>query len=802
MSEIYRDRTRSVEARTEDLLKRMTLPEKVSQLTSVWVYELLSQHSVSTDKAKKKIGEGIGHITRIGGASDATPEKYVEFANDIQRYLVENTRLGIPAIVHEECCSGFMTRGASLFPQTLGVGASWDPEIVHEMGQAIRRQMRRLGAHHALAPVLDVTRDARWGRAEETFGEDPYLVSSLGGSYIEGLQGGDWSERVIATAKHFVGYGMSEGGMNWAPSHIQDRELREVYLAPFEAAVRAFGIASIMNSYGELDGIACGASSQLLRDILRGEWGFEGTVVSDYFAINMLKEYHQIAASKEEAGLLALKAGIDIELPSRDVFAQPLIDAINDGSLEESLVDAACRRLLVSKFKLGLFENPYVEADTSIVLDTESDRTLARELAAKSLVLLKNGAPESVGAGRPLPLDAGSLKKVAVVGPNADSWRNMIGDYAYPCHIETLGNLGQVTNDAMNTAQPEEDIKLSGDFATIITVLDGIKSELGDATEIRYAQGCDILEDDDSNHAEAIEAANGSDVVIAVMGDRSGLVDGCTSGESRDRVDITLPGTQRTLLKRLVATGKPVILVMMNARPVDLSWEAEHVDAILAAWLPGEEGGTAVAETLFGKRAPGGKLPMSFPRHVGQVPVFHGHKPSGGRSHWAGRYVEAETMPLYPFGYGLSYTSFELSAMQLDRNSLSEGDTITVICSVTNTGDRPGDEVVQLYSRGPRNIVTRPIRELRGFKRVSLAPGETKRVSFAVPWDQFRFYDLQMKCAVHPGDVELMLGTSANEIHARDTFTVEAPVDGKEVLPKQRSYFSTVSVESAATVGA
>ncbi|MFW6368892.1 MAG: glycoside hydrolase family 3 C-terminal domain-containing protein, partial [Spirochaetota bacterium] len=598
-----------------------------------------------------------------------------------------------------------------------------------------------------------------------------------------------------------VGYGMSEGGMNWAPAHIPERELREVYLAPFEAAVRACGVESIMNSYGELDGLACGASSYLLRDILRDEWGFKGTVVSDYFAINMLKEYHHIAESKEEAALLALKAGIDVELPSRDVYAQPVIDAVQDGYLDESLVDEACRRLLESKFRLGLFERPYVEDTTPIVLDTDADRTLARELAAKSLVLLKNGDPEGPDLQRPLPLNAAGLNRVAVVGPNAESWRNMIGDYAYPCHIETLGNLGEVTDDDMNTAQPEEEVKLSSDFASIVTVLDGIKEQLGDRTEVTYAAGCDILEEDESGHAEAVRAAETSDVVIAVMGDRSGLVNGCTSGESRDRVDITLPGTQRLLLKRLVATGKPVVLVMMNARPVDLSWEADNVDAILAAWLPGEEGGNAVAQALFGERTPGGKLPMSFPRHVGQIPVFHGHKPSGGRSHWAGRYVETGTDPLYPFGYGLSYTSFGLDDITVDRATLREGETVAVRCEVTNRGDRHGDEVVQLYSRGPRNFVTRPVRELRGFKRVSLAPGESAKVTFEVAWDQFRFYDKDMRCAVHPGNVELMLGTSSRDIHSRQHIVLAAAEEGTIVPPEKRTYFSTVQAESDAFVG-
>ena len=802
MSTAYRTNDTTVSRKVAELLGKMTLEEKISQLTSVWVYELLSSKSFDENKAQHHLGGGVGQITRIGGASDVTPDQYVRLANRIQRYLVQETRLGIPAIVHEECCSGLMTRGASLFPQSIGLGATWDPGILRRIGDAIRRQTRLIGGHHALAPVLDVTRDARWGRVEETMGEDPYLVSELGGAYISGIQGNDWSDGVIATAKHFVGYGTTEGGMNWAPAHIGDRELREVYLRPFEAAVRAYGIGSVMNSYGEIDGVACGASRTLLTDILRGEWKFDGMVVSDYFAINMLREYHQIAADKKEAAALAMHAGIDIELPSRDCYSDPLSEAVRHGDISQEDIDLACERILRAKFALGLFDNPYVpEPEDSISLDTDEDRSLAYEAAVRSIVLLENQEcviENAAAPGPALPIWPG-VRKIALVGPNSASWRNMIGDYAYPCHIETLGNLGAITD----TAHPEETVELSQDFADIVTVHDGLARRLQDAGSnaiLQQADGCDVLAEDASGHEAAVSLAAESDIVIAVMGDRSGLVDGCTSGESRDRTDLALPGTQRELLKKLVATGTPVVLVLLNARPVDLSWEQTACAAILAAWLPGEEGGNAVADVLLGNASPGGKLPMSFPRHVGQVPVFHGHKPSGGRSHWAGRYVEMGTDPLYPFGYGLSYTSFELSDLEVETPVVGPAEgalQLKVAVTLRNSGARVGEEVVQLYTRGPRHLITRPVRELRGFVRVQLKPGETKRVPFTVSADQFAFHDEAMRYALFAGTVRVTVGTSAMDPAALSSdFELRAPEGGVEIPVEQRTYRSTVEVNA------
>ncbi|MCB0213380.1 MAG: glycoside hydrolase family 3 protein, partial [Anaerolineae bacterium] len=554
----YRDATQPVEARVADLLACMTLDEKLAQLGSAWVFELLTSMEFDPAKAANRMTNGIGQITRIGGASSLDPTAGAELANNIQKYLVEHTRLGIPAIVHEECCSGYMARDATCFPQTIGVASTWEPDLTEALAAVVKTQMRAAGAHQGLSPVLDVTRDPRWGRTEETFGEDPYLVSLMGAAFVRGLQGQNWQEGVIATAKHFVGYGMSEGGMNWAPPHITPREMREVYLLPFEAAVREAKLASVMNGYHELDGVPCGASKELLTDMLRDEWGFDGIVVSDYFAVNQLLEYHQIATDKADAAAMALDAGIDVELPSTDCYAGPLRQAVESGALDEATLDQAVSRVLRLKFMLGLFENPYVDAQQAQTLfDTPDHRQLAYEIAQKSIVLLKN-------EGAMLPLDK-QLNTIAVIGPNADTVRNMIGDYAYPCHIESLAEMRDEDN-IFNMPIPDK-IEMVDNFVPIISILAGIKNKVSSETKISYAQGCDVLNTSQAGFAEAIDIAHKADVAILVVGEKAGLTKDCTTGESRDRASLDLPGVQQALVDAIVATGTPVVVVLLNGRP-------------------------------------------------------------------------------------------------------------------------------------------------------------------------------------------------------------------------------------------
>lgn len=769
-----------IEARVDALMAEMTLDEKIAQLGSYWVYELLNGTTFAPEKAQTLLRNGIGHITRIGGASNVQPVESAKLANSIQKFLIENTRLGIPAVIHEECCSGYMARGATVFPQAIGVASTWEPELVEAMSEVIRVQMRSVGAHHALAPVLDIARDARWGRVEETFGEDPYLIATLGTSYIRGLQGTDLTQGIVATGKHFVGYGMSEGGMNWAPPHISWRELREVYLFPFEAAIREAKLASIMNAYHELDGVPCASSKELLTEILRDEWGFDGTVVSDYFAINTLAEYHHVARSKAEAARIALEAGLDIELPFTNCYGEPLREAVQRGEIPESLIDLAVRRALTQKFTLGIFEKPFVD-EGSVNFDTPEQRQLARQIAQKSIVLLKN-------EGNLLPLN-NRLESIAVIGPNADSIRNLFGDYTYPAHIETLL---EVKNRDNVFSQPlPDDIQNVDDFIPAISVLSAIKAKVAPDTQVYYAKGCDVLDPSTEGFAEAVEAARRAKVAILVVGDKAGLTDDCTSGEARDRADLTLPGVQSQLVKAVYDTGTPVVLVLVNGRPVSLEWIADSVPAIVEAWLPSEEGANAIADVLFGDVNPGGKLPITFPRSVGQVPIFYGHRPSGGRSHWKTHYVETSAHPLYPFGHGLSYTRFEFSNLHITPETAPAGQVVTIQVDITNVGERSGDEVVQLYTHQTVPLVTRPLKELKAFKRVTLEPGQTRKIVFQLAVNQLGFYDLERNFVIEPGRVEVMIGSSSQDLHCIGSFEISG--EKKDIL-KDKVFFSQAQV--------
>jgi beta-glucosidase len=779
---IYLDPSRSIDERVSDLLAQMTLEEKVAQLGSAWIYEVLDHVTFSEAKAAAVFKDGIGQITRLGGASSLAPVGCAEVANTIQAYLIKNTRLGIPAIVHEECCSGLMAHSATCFPQIIGTASTWNPTLVEEMGKVIRTQMRAVGAHQGLSPVLDVARDPRWGRVEETFGEDPYLISELGNAYAQGLQGKDLRTGVIATAKHFLAYAVSEGGMNWAPAHVPLRELYEVFLLPFEAAIRAGNIASVMNAYHELDGIPVAGSREIMTDLLRDKLGFDGIVVSDYFAVNMLKEYHHIARDKGEAAAMALEAGIDIELPSTDCYGSPLMEAIKTGQVTEDLIDTVVGRALQMKFTLGLFENPYVDTGKVLeVFDNADQRQLARQIAQESMILLKNERNLL-----PLKKDIGTI---AVIGPNANEVRNLVGDYAYPAHIETLMEM-RSRNNVFNTPLPDS-VELAENFVPIISVLEAIKGKVSAGSKVLYAQGCEVNTPSCDGFAEAVEIARKADVVIAVVGDKSGLTDSCTSGEARDRAELNLPGVQDQLVEALHATGKPTVVVLVNGRPLAIPWIDTHIPAIVEAWMPGEEGANAIADVLFGDYNPGGKVPMTFPRAVGQIPIYYGHKPSGGRSHWKQDYVEQSTKPLYPFGYGLSYTQFEYSNLRITPEKVGIDDRASISVDVSNVGGRSGDEIVQLYIHGPSSTMTRPLKELKGFKRITLAPGQKCTVTFHLSPRQLGFHDRQMAFVVEPGTVEVMIGASSADIRLRGTF--EIPGQAVEI-GMNKVYFCEVNV--------
>lgn len=755
----------SVEERTEHLLSQMTLEEKLGQLGAVWATDLIDnqKHFVQA-KAEQKIASGIGHVSRVGAVSLLKPQASAAVANDIQAYLVKQTRLGIPAIVHEESCAGYMARDATTFPQAIGLAATWAPELIEEMAGVIRTQMRAVGAHHGLAPVLDVCRDPRWGRVEETFGEDPYLISRIGVAYIRGLQNHDLREGVVATGKHFLGYGTTEGGLNWSPAHIPERELREIFALPFWAAIQEAGIASMMNAYHELDGIPCGASKELMVDFLRDEMGFDGVVVSDYFTLDMLKVYHRVAADKAEAALLGLEAGIDIELPATDCYGDPLRQALKDGRIRMDLIDLSVSRVLRQKFQLGLFENPYVDINhIPTVFNTPSQRDLSLELARKSLVLLKN-------ADHLLPLSP-QLESIAVIGPGADSIRLLQGDYHYPSHSE-----GVVTSE-INTEAPTPMRDLAGidflqHFVPSVSVLAGVQKLVSPQTKVYYAPGCEITSFDTSGFAEAVAAAEKAQVAVVVVGEKSGLSKESTTGESLDRAEIDLYGVQQQLVEAIYATGTPVIVVLLNGRPLSIEWIDEHVPAVIEAWLPAQEGGTAIAEALFGKLNPGGRLPITIPRSSGQIPVFYNHKPSGGRTHWQGDYIDLPASPLYAFGHGLSYTEFAYRHLHVSPNPVQADDTVMISLSVQNVGTMAGDEVVQLYLHDPIASVTRPVQELKGFQRVTLAPQEQKTLTFHVPVRQMAFYDRNMQLVVEPGEIQVMVGSASDDIRLSGSFTI------------------------------
>lgn len=779
---VYLDPSCALEDRVADLLARMTVEEKLAQIGCVWSSALLEDGRFVEERARQLIPHGIGQITRICGATALSPAQSAAIVNAIQKFLREETRLGIPVLVHEESLAGFMARDATCFPQAIGLAATWEPELIRQMATVIRQQMLAVGARQGLAPVLDVARDPRWGRVEETYGEDPYLIACMGVAYVQGLQGEDLGEGVAATAKHFVGYGFSEGGMNWAPARIPERELREVYVLPFEAAIKEAGVASIMNAYHELDGVPCGASRKLLVDLLREELGFDGLLVTDYFTVDTLRTYHHVASDKAEAARIALEAGMDIELPASDCYGEPLRQALEDGSIDIALVDAAVRNVLRLKFRLSLFEKPYVDtANVTEVFDTAEQRALAHRIAQKSIVLLKND-------GDLLPLDK-NLSSIAVIGPSADSIRLLQGDYHYPSHLEIL--FGRRL-DGVPAPMPGMHAVDQLQFVPMVTVLEGIRAKVSENTRVYHAQGCDILGESSAGFAEAVEIARKADVAVVVVGDRSGLTPGCTSGEAIDRATLGLPGVQQQLVEAIHATGTPVIVVLLNGRPLALPWIAEHVPAVIEAWIPGEEGGTAIADVLFGDYNPGGKLPVSLPRTVGQVPVYYGHKPSGGRSNWYGDYIDASAKPLFPFGHGLSYTRFEYTNLSITPAQVDATGEVQISAEVTNSGGREGEEVVQLYVRDVVASVTRPVQELKGFKRIRLAAGETKTVSFRLSMSQLGFYDQDMAFVVEPGEIKVMVGSSAEDIRLTGAFTIT----GTTTQPTAKAFFSQVQVKS------
>lgn len=761
MNEPYRDASVPTVARVEDLLARMTLDEKLAQLGCVWITDLITHGRFDPEVAVEKVPHGIGQVTRIGASTGLRPQGSAALMNAIQRVAVEQTRLGIPIFVHEEAVGGLCARDATVFPQALGLAATWNPELLERIGAVIRRQMLAVGARLALSPVLDVARDPRWGRVEETYGENPVLCGVMGTAYVRGLQGDTLSRGVAATGKHFLGYAMSEGGRNWGPVQMGPRELREVYAEPFAAAIRDAGLACIMNSYSSVDGLPCAGSWAILTGLLRDALGFDGAVVADYGAVALLVTHHHTAADRGEAAAQAISAGLDMELPALECYGAPLKAEVEAGRVPISVVDTAVRRVLRLKVELGLFEHPYVaEGSAAASFDTPGDRSLAREAAAQSVIVLTNSGV------LPIRTDGGP---VALIGPGADDQRLLQGDYHYPAHLEII--FGQHT-ETLGAYDPGTAPEKGGAFAPgpyytpHVTPLEALREALG-ADRVTYARGCDLFGGDRSGFPEAVEAAARADVAVVVVAGKSGLARPATSGEANDATDLSLPGIQEDLVEAIAATGTPTVVVVLSGRVHTLGRIASQAGALLLMVPPGEEGGHGLADILTGAVNPSGRLPVSLPGTAGQVPVFADTRSGGDRAMFFKDYIDSPAGPLFPFGHGCSYAHFNYSNLRLE--SSSTGRPVTVAVDISNAGDMGGDEVVQLYCRDEVASVVRPVIQLLGFARVSILAGRTRTLTFTVHPSRLAFYDAEMRFVVEPGAFTFKVGASSDDIRLEHT---------------------------------
>ena len=751
----YQNPKLSVEQRVNDLVSRMTLQEKVGQLrcTLAWNYYTIKGKNVEPSELfKKDIAEGqIGMLwgtyradpwTQKSLENGLTPELAAKAGNALQKYVIEHTRLGIPLFLAEEAPHGHMAIGTTVFPTGFGMAATWNPALIEKTGEVIGQEIRLQGGHISYGPVLDLAREPRWSRVEETMGEDPVLAGELGAAMVKGLGGGILSKpySTIATLKHFIGYGTTEAGQNGGITIAGARELQESFLPPFKKAINA-GALSVMTSYNSLDGIPSTCSKALLTDLLRTQWGFNGFVVSDLYSIDGIHGTHRVAETKQQAGVMALKAGVDADLGAL-AFGR-LEDAVEKGIVTEAEIDVAVKRILKMKFEMGLFEHPYVDAaQAKQLVRSDNNKAVALQVAREVITLLKN-------QNHVLPLSKN--KKVLVCGPNADNVYNMLGDYTAP--------------------QEEGNVK---------TILAGIRSKLP-ASQVTYVKGCAVRDTTASNIAEAVAAAKEADVVVVAVGGSSArdfktsyketgaavtdskTISDMDCGEGFDRATLTPLGHQIQLLKALKATGKPLVVVYIEGRPMDKSWAAQHADALLTAYYPGQEGGTAIADVLFGDYNPAGRLPVSVPANVGQIPVYYNKKPPMPHD-----YVEMSARPLYAFGYGLSYTTFKYEDLNIEET----GDTqFKVTFNVTNTGDMDGDEVVQLYLHDEFASTAQPMMQLKKFSRIFIPKGETKQVSFTLEAEDLEIVDQEMNHVVETGDFTVMIGPSSDNIILKATFT-------------------------------
>ena len=789
----YKDSQLSIAERVSDLLGRMTLAEKIAQMYSHWL--ILSPdgnhrirndafaQTATTDDLKEKLKLGMGQITRPLGTHPVSPKEGVRALNALQEFLVKETRLGIPAMSHEECLVGLMVKGATLFPSALNYGSSWNPELMEAVGREIRKEAKQIGCHQGLAPVLDVSRDVRWGRTEETMGEDPYLVGVLATRYVKGLQGEN--RELLATLKHYVGHSFSEGARNHAPVHLGFKELNDIFMLPFEMVVKQADAGSVMPAYHDIDNEPCHASRFLLTEVLRDQWGFDGLVVADYAGINLLQSHHGVAKDKAEAAAQAFNAGLDIELPGFEC-AEHLNEAIARREISEEKIDEIVARVLAEKFRLGLFENPYVD-ENQVSLQSDGARELAKEVALQSVVLLENKGI--------LPLNVAGNPKIAVIGPTADDQLAMFSGYSFPVHL-IIANMQE---DRVRYAK---------------TPLQALSERFGDPN-VSYAKGCDILTErnseapvfpgdvgsdmaanqdrispvsrDTSHIQDAVDCARRSDVAIVFVGDLAGLFQTGTVGEGSDTDSLQLPGVQEELLRQVVGTGTPTIVVMTSGRPYTLNGLEDKAAAVLMAFQPGQEGAEAIADLLTGKANPSGRLVVSIPKNVGAVPYYYNHKLKSG-----GTPIAYHFGSKYSFGYGLSYTHFEYSALTVheDHVDIKDG-TVAISLKLKNIGEREGCEVVQVYVRDVYASLVRPVKELKAFKRVNLQPKQSAVVSFTIPVDMLNFTNKDGQRIVEAGEFEIMVGAASNDIKLKGRI---------EVIGKDRVLDKAWRMESQAKV--
>jgi beta-glucosidase len=749
---IYLDSSKSIEQRVDDLLERMTLEEKIGQMNMPCCYLSVfgRTHEQGLEFARKftegtvrqDLGPGGGFFTLTNHILDQGTRQQANFLNTLQEIATQKTRLKIPLLQTEEGTHGLMCANATIFPEGLAIGSTWNPELVEKIYTIAAKEARAIGIHQLFTLVIEPIRDPRLGRNQEAFSEDPYLVSCIAGAIVKGIQGDDVSapDKCVAGFCHYPGQSQPVSGLERGAMEISERTLRSVFLPSWETAIKEGRALGVMATYPAIDGVATHASSHILTDILRHEFGFEGLVLCEGGGLSTLV-YEGFAENQKQAGILALKAGVDVGISYEEAYQEPLLESVREGLVSEDLVDRAVKRILRQKFRLGLFERPFVDVQRAEeIVHRKEHQEIAYQAAKEGIVLLKN-------ENQLLPLSKG-IKSIAVIGPNADNEKNQLGDYT-----------------SINVTQD------------IITILDGIKSKVGTSATVRYVRGCNVVGDNLNEIEQAVKAAGQSDAAIVVVGENEWRTPGKkgTVGEGYDAATLELTGMQQELVKAIYNTGKPTVVVLVNGRPLATRWIAKHVPAIIEAWCPGEKGGAAVADVLFGDYNPSGHLSITIPRHVGQLPVYYNYPPSKKywlENAWGKPYVDMEPTPLYAFGHGLSYTIFIYSDLEITPNQTGPGGKVHINLLVTNSGKRAGADVVQLYINDLISSVSTPVKELKGFKTIWLEPGQSVKVQFELGPKHLSLVNHHLERVVEPGEFEVMIGKSSDEIVLRGTFNI------------------------------